>query len=380
MVANVLLEAPDDESLAVKVFAGEVVGVGDGGCVQHVHEAGEAARPSVVGSRRQHDQRVRPPGQQAGEPAAERTRAPVRHVVRFVDHDHVPVRLLQVGPVLGVLLERVDGDDRLVVVVERVVVGGNPPPDALDADRVQPRERDREAVPELLLELGQHALERQHQNPAAPSARNQFADQDAGLERLPQPDGVCDQDALAGLAQRLAGRFQLVVHRVHGAEVAHVDARVAGDGLAQQALHVQAAVGELGRRVGHEARAGRVQHFDLWFQLRQKDGFAFPHELRDAVAHQLAAPVRSQVHAPHHPLGVPNLDASAGREGKATARSRALPRDMDRDRGRLQRSSDTNRITRTDCTPRSSVSTYAMSPSGPKASGIGRAFVSSVPT
>jgi hypothetical protein len=61
--------------------------------------------------------------------------------------------LLEVVPVFTVALERVDRDDGSVVVVERVVVGRNLAPDALDACGVEPRERDGETIPEFLLEL-----------------------------------------------------------------------------------------------------------------------------------------------------------------------------------------------------------------------------------
>ena len=85
--------------------------------------------------------------------------------MRLVYDDDVPVGLLQVGAVLGVLLQGVDRDDRLVVVVERVVAGRDAAAHPLDADRVELGERDREPVPELLLELRQHALDGQHQDP-----------------------------------------------------------------------------------------------------------------------------------------------------------------------------------------------------------------------
>ena len=142
LVPDVLLEPADHQPLVAEVLRGVVVGVGDGGGVEHVHEAREAARAAVVRCRREHDEGVGATGQEAGEAAAERARAPVRDVVRLVDDDHVPVRLLQVGAVLGILLEGVDGDDRLVVVVEGIVVGRDATPHALDADGVEPRERE----------------------------------------------------------------------------------------------------------------------------------------------------------------------------------------------------------------------------------------------
>ena len=260
---DVLLEPADHQPLVAEVLLRVGVRIGDGGSVEHVHEAREAARAAVVRRRRKHDEGVGATRQQAGEAAAQRARAPVRDVVRFVDDDHVPVRLLQVGAVLGILIQRVDGDDRLVVVVERIVVGRDAAPHPLDADGVEPRERDGEAVPELLLELGEHALHREHQDaPGAPPG-NQLAHQDAGLQGLAETDRIRDQDALSGPGEGLTGRIELIGHEVHGGLVADVDVAVVGDGGAKLALHVQEAVREPREAVGHEARQCRVQHLDL---------------------------------------------------------------------------------------------------------------------
>ena len=168
LVPDVLLEASDDEPLVAEVLRRIVVRVGDGGRVKHVHQARKATRLAVVRRCRQHDERVRAAREQAREAASQRAGAAVGDVVGLVDDDDVPVRLLQVRAVLGVLLEGVDRDDRLVVVVEGIVAGRDTAAHPLDADRVEPRQRDGEAVPELLLELREHALDGQHQNPPAP--------------------------------------------------------------------------------------------------------------------------------------------------------------------------------------------------------------------
>ena len=341
LVPDVLLEAPDDQPLAAEVVLRVVVRVGDGGRVEHVHQAREAARPAVVRRRREHDERVGAAGEQPGEAAAQRgppvrgprraAGAPVGDVVRLVDDDDVPVRLLQVRAVLGVLLQGVDGDDRLVVVVERVVAGRDATPHPLDADRVEPHEGDREAVPELLLELREHAPDGQHQDAPPPPAGDQLGGQDARLERLAEPHRVGDQDALPRLAQRLAGRLELVGGRVHRGPVGDVDALVVGDRLPELALQVEPAVGEAGRRIGHEPGRGRVEHLDVRLQGGEEDRLAPADQLRDAVAHQPPAAVRRAVYAADHPLGVADHDAGAGGERRArTAAGRVTSRIRDR--------------------------------------------------
>ena len=105
---DVLLEPANHQPLVAEILLRVGVRVGDGGGVEHVHEACEAARAAVVRRRGEHDEGVGTPCQEAGEAAPQRARAPIRDVVRLVDDDHVPVRLLQVGAVLGILLEGVD--------------------------------------------------------------------------------------------------------------------------------------------------------------------------------------------------------------------------------------------------------------------------------
>ena len=245
--------------------------------------------------------------------------AAVGHVVRLVDDDDVPVRLLQVGAVLGILLQRVDRDDRLVVVMERVVAGGDAAAHALDADRVEPGQRDGEAAPELLLELREHALDGQHEDAPAPAAGDELADEDARLQGLAEPHRVGDEDALPRLPQRLPRRLELVGRGVHRRPVGDVDAFVVGDRLPELALQVEPAVGEARRPVGHEPGVGGVEDVDVRLEGGEEDRLALAHQLRHAVADELVAAVRRPVDAADDPLGVADHDARAGGRRRARA-------------------------------------------------------------
>jgi len=93
--------------------------------------------------------------------------------VVLVDDDGVPVHVLQVLPV-RVALERVDRDDDPLVVRERVATRGDLLLNALDAEAVQPDQRNGEPGPQLLLELLQDLLRRDHQDPVTTSPSDQL--------------------------------------------------------------------------------------------------------------------------------------------------------------------------------------------------------------
>ena len=199
LALNVLLETPHNEPLAAEVLCPVVGRIRDRSRIQHVHQARETPRSTVMGRSGEQNQGVRTFREQLRQTAPHGARAAVGDIVRFVNDDDVPVGSLQIRPILGALLEGVDRDDRLVVVEERIVVGRNPTPHSADAVRVQPREGNREAVPEFLLELGQHTAHRQHEDPAAPAPGDEFAYQDACLQGLAEADSVGNQDPLPWL-------------------------------------------------------------------------------------------------------------------------------------------------------------------------------------
>ena len=133
LVLDIFLEAPDEKPF--DIFPGVVLGIGDGGWVQHVHEAGKASRLAVVRRSGKHDESVRALSQKLGQFGAQGgAAAPLGNVMGFVDDNDVPVCVFEIGAIFGVLLEGIDGDDRPVVIVKRVLIGGDAGADALDAD------------------------------------------------------------------------------------------------------------------------------------------------------------------------------------------------------------------------------------------------------
>ena len=206
-------------------------------------------------------------------------------------------------------VEGVDGDDRLVVVVEGVVVARNIVANPLQAGGIQPGERDGKAVPHFLLELGHHALEGEHENALAPAPADQLRHQDAGFQGFTQAYRVCNQDALAVLFQRLQGRFQLVGHQVHGRFVAQVNAVIRGHNLAQLGFNKQAAFFKTGTLVLFEPGFRRVQHADgtgLFLQTGEKTGALAVYQFRKAIHREDVAAIITRVRPADNPFTVPD--------------------------------------------------------------------------
>lgn len=237
--------------------------------------------------RREQHQGVRARRQQLGQPGTPREprlAGTCGDVVAFVDHDDVPPGILEVVAVLEVALEGVDGNDAAVEVVEGVVIGGDAVAHPSQADRIQSHQRDGEAAPPLLLELGEHGLLRDDQDALAPAALNQFGGEHARFERLAEADRIGNQDARARLTKGLQRRVELVRNEVHHPAVAEVHLVVIGDVAPAQALQVQDAGVVGGRVVGDELGFLGVEDGYLVFERGEEQGRLAAHELGNAVA------------------------------------------------------------------------------------------------
>ncbi len=212
-----------------------------------------------------------------------------------------------------VLLQRVDRDDRLVVVVERVVVRRDLLAHTLEPDRVEADQRNGEARPQLLLELREHALHRRHEDASPAAAADELREQDARLERLAEPDRVGDQDPRARLLERQPGWLELEVHHVERG-VAPEDRLGRGRRHASElALEVQPGLPVACGGVSDELCLARVEHRDLRLVLLEEDRLLVPDDLRDADHMPRRAPAARLVDLRHAPDGVPHLDVRARR-------------------------------------------------------------------
>ena len=316
LILDVLLEAANEQTL--DVLRAVIAVVLDGGRVQHVHDAGERLAPTVVRRRGKENQGIRAGGEQLRHAGTHGVRAPASDVVRFINHDDVPPGILKVVPVFAVLLDRVDGDDRLVEIVKRVVVARNPCAHALQPGGIQADERDGEACPQFLLELRHHGFDREHQDAPTATAPDHLGEQDAALNGFAEADGVGDEDALTRLLKRKAGGIELIGQQVHRTAMAKGQPLVRRNALAQERFEEQPGVAVIRGRVVNRRGGFRVNQLDRLIEFLNainERGFAIAHERGQARDGEQMRAGRREVNPANEPLLVAGDDPAAWREG-----------------------------------------------------------------
>ncbi len=141
--------------------------------------------------------------------------APFRHVLGLIYDNCVPVGVLNGHPKPLVVLESINGNDRPIKAAKGIRTFGHALLEALLYHTVQPGKANGKAHPELFLKRDEHGLGCDHQDTLAATTDNQFAAQDACLNRLSQANIIGYQNAGTGSLQCPSGRLQLVGHQVN---------------------------------------------------------------------------------------------------------------------------------------------------------------------
>lgn len=310
--------APDVEVLELRLVV--VTRVGDGRRVEQAQQFTEGLPLAVVGGGAGQDQGVGLRREELGEAIV--LRPGVDELVRLVDDDGVPGDLHEVAaPAVGP--QSVDRDDRPLVVGEGVAAGGDVVLDPLDTGRVQPHHRDREARPQLVLELLQDVLRRHDEDALAASAPDQFGQQQPDLEGLAEADRVRDQQPGAQGAQGGLGGLALVGEVVDevgtdGGET------LLGEGqrsLADQRVDEQARAAALRGVVRHELGVlGAQRGHPVEVLVSEEDRALIADQGRDAPYVEAGAVLGGLVDLYHQPVLVPGADLHPGGELRAVGR------------------------------------------------------------
>lgn len=142
-ILDVILETPDIVRLNVRL--GIVAVTGDGRRLQHADDIGKALLVAIVWSGRREYHALTMLGEHLRKVTA--LAVGITDCMAFVNDDDVPLGLFDIMPELGVVLQRINGDDGLVVILKWILVGWYAALDAVNADAVKTDERNVEAIP-----------------------------------------------------------------------------------------------------------------------------------------------------------------------------------------------------------------------------------------
>ena len=128
-----------------------------------------------MGRCRQHNHRITAIGQQFSKARALRLMiATLGNILCLIDDNNIPICIFKMSSVFNVSFQRVDRNNGLVIVKERVVIGRQTGSDFLDATRIKTHQGDSKTVPHFLLKLRHHTLNRNNKNTFTFAASNQL--------------------------------------------------------------------------------------------------------------------------------------------------------------------------------------------------------------
>ena len=115
---------------------------------------------------------------------------------------------------LRVILQCIDGDNRLIVVLKWVLVCGYLAADTVHTNTVKTNQRYVEAVPKFFLELRQDALQCDYQHSFGAATLHQFCKQNTNFDSLTQTNSISNQQTWTCQLQSLHSGLQLVVGNI----------------------------------------------------------------------------------------------------------------------------------------------------------------------
>ena len=138
LILNIFLEATDKQAFDVvpvilDVLLSVVIRIRNGSRIKHVHQRSEGTGAAVVRGGGQHNQCIAPAGKQICQAGTLGTAvASLGHIMCLIDDYNIPPGVFKMDTVFAVPLDRINGNDGLVIVVERVMVAGQIPANTLD--------------------------------------------------------------------------------------------------------------------------------------------------------------------------------------------------------------------------------------------------------
>ena len=252
--------------------AGEPASSVDQTGIEQLDQRGEVRVVAVVRRRGQQQQPVAAPSDHLREAPAQRV-VTVRAgggtdaVVRLVDDRQVPRRTLEVFE-HALLLGEIQRGEAERGRIERIAAQFEPASLQLQRSRIgDQREPQTEALPHLLVPLRQQrAGRRDDQHAVRTPPRDQFADDEPGLDRLAEADAIGKQKTRPRQFERTHERNELVRLDLHPARLGKQQVRGPEHLLEQAGLQMQPPCGQRPGCIGPEIG---TQQFDPFGRVQQ---------------------------------------------------------------------------------------------------------------
>ena len=181
----------------------------DGNRVEHSHEIGKRLGIAVMRCGRCENQRIALLRKELCKVATQT--GIIRNLVTLINHNDIPMRLLQPCTETTIVFQCVYGDDSLVVIVERIFIERYFVLNLGYPNTVKTNKGNGKAVPDFFLELCKDALKGADENALSSAATNHLAEKDANLNSLTKTHTICYQKARTRQFKSLQRRLHLIL-------------------------------------------------------------------------------------------------------------------------------------------------------------------------
>ena len=181
-IGNIMLETT--HIVRQNIFLGIFSVTGDRNGFEHPHQIGKWFGTTIMGSGRGENHRVALLCQELCQITTKT--AIISYLMAFVNHNYIPMCFFEPSTETTIILQRINRDDGLVVVVERILIKRNLVLNLCHTKTVQTNQGNGKAIPNFLLELSQYAFQRTHQYAFATATANHFSQEDTHFNCLTQ--------------------------------------------------------------------------------------------------------------------------------------------------------------------------------------------------
>ena len=163
----------------------------------------------------------------------------------------------------SVVLQRINGNNGLIVIIKRILVHGNLTLNLGYSDTIQTDERNGKAVPDFFLELSKDALQSTYKNALAATTTNHLTEEDAHLDCLTETYAICDKQTRTRQFHCFQGGLHLIFSDIIGSSLSNSNLMREKGVTSYCCFNKKSCLTPFWVFVGHQQSIGRADNLNI---------------------------------------------------------------------------------------------------------------------